>query len=567
MKKILALLLVLVMCLSVFVSCSKDPENNGKNDANTAEDIASIAGAIEKVNLKDLVTTIVDTAFNSETTQIPVEELMAELSKINGEATINMDGASMYAGVKDGIVKFSAGGEEGYLFFKGTQPIAIMPSEYGYNISYPSTEEMGVQLGGADLSEYEEMVNMYLTEDVLKALENFEFKIDADDISAKDGFYYLSDSVFVDLGNEVIDTVIEIMKALGAPESELPSADELKETKEMVEEVIKSLNLELGFAVSGEKINGITFGIEFDPSSLENIGGGAIEEEVKPYSTASKEEVGENLIAIKFTGMLDDKAELLKSLDAEIKVIEDGAETSFDCDAKYLYNAEKALVGAEVSFAMTNGNTVLGWYDDNDTEVAIYGTQSMKATAKIDFSKLSEVGATVADINLTMDMKATSYIKKDYKTDSEVEITDSATIQKIEKANEYVKNGKFAASAKVTKAGILDVSYKVENSYDGKSFETIQTMTGTVTWTAAPNYGTIPEDVRKNYIDNEAIVSNLERLTEEAKVWATTLYSTDSSNYNDYTWYDADSGLWTRFDRWETIEFYTEQPEADIVLK
>jgi len=597
MKKLLIILLALVMCLSVFVSCAKDNEDDKEKEktSDPAKDIASVATAINGLNLKDIVKATVDTAFSNDT-QTQLNDLLEELTKINGEANVSCKNEDQntqqyYVGMKDGIVKLTVEGQDGFLFFADGTPVMISPYRNGYKISasndMPNAITGGmVAVGGFDLSQYEEIVNTYLTEDVMKALEGFKLDISADDITAKDGFYFLSEEVFVKIANEVCDTVVDVMKAMGAPAEELPSEDDLKEAKAEIEKVIKELNLELGFAVKNEKVVGLKFATEFDPNSF-SLGGTANKEEptepippteapantVTPKSartTAAAESSSEDKLALAFTVMLDEKTMLPDTLDMSIEISEDESKMSYEYKITYLYNAENMPVGADLKFDMAMEGTSIGWYyeDATNTDITIIGTQKISANVKFDLSKMSTVGATVADVTLTMDSTPSKYMKWEYtnETSKRVEVTDSALIQKVEAANEYVKKGKFAASAKVSNTGVLSFDYKVESSYDGKKFETQQTVNGTFAWTAAPNFGTINEDLRKKFIENPEIAAHLVRLTEKGNELSSQIYTKDPNDYCDYTWYDSESGLWVHFNRWEILGFYTEQP-TDLVIK
>ena len=470
MKKFLAIILALVMCVSVFVSCSKDPENDNKEKA---EDIASIVEAIEEVNLKDLVTTIVDTAFNSET-QISLEDLMAELSKINAEAdvTFNKDSvaASVYAGVKDGIIKMSVQGQSAYMFFNEAQLISLTPSEFGYEIStaYDVTDDLPAIIGGADLSQYKEMVDMYLTDEVLAALEGFELKIDASQIKEKDGFYFLSEKVFINIGNEILDTVVEVMKALDAPADELPTDDELAESKTELEEMIKSMNLKLGFSVKNKKVNGIKFETEFNPNEIGAAKENVVDTPVAYSATASKAEAeSEEKISVSFTVMFDSETMLPESLDMSMILDKDGEKTEYVYNMSYLYNADGMPVGCDLKFEISMGNMYLGDYDSDskDGYIEIKGSQKYSGTVKLDFSKLSEVGATIVDVNFSMSAKANEYINNYSKANGdwvEEVITDSNKIKEIEQAECYLKSGSLTANAKVEKAGVVEFNFSMK---------------------------------------------------------------------------------------------------------
>jgi len=569
MKKFLAIILALVMCVSVFVSCSKDPENDNKEKA---EDIASIVEAIEEVNLKDLVTTIVDTAFNSET-QISLEDLMAELSKINAEAdvTFNKDSvaASVYAGVKDGIIKMSVQGQSAYMFFNEAQLISLTPSEFGYEIStaYDVTDDLPAIIGGADLSQYKEMVDMYLTDEVLAALEGFELKIDASQIKEKDGFYFLSEKVFINIGNEILDTVVEVMKALDAPADELPTDDELAESKTELEEMIKSMNLKLGFSVKNKKVNGIKFETEFNPNEIGAAKENVVDTPVAYSATASKAEAeSEEKISVSFTVMFDSETMLPESLDMSMILDKDGEKTEYVYNMSYLYNADGMPVGCDLKFEISMGNMYLGDYDSDskDGYIEIKGSQKYSGTVKLDFSKLSEVGATIVDVNFSMSAKANEYINNYSKANGdwvEEVITDSNKIKEIEQAECYLKSGSLTANAKVEKAGVVEFNFSMKE--DAK---VTASASGSFSWTAAPNYGTIPADVRENFINNKALAATLERLTSEAETRIANIYMSNPEDYNYYTWYDTESGIWTRINRWNDIEFFTLQPSDCIVI-
>lgn len=569
MKKFLAIILALVMCVSVFVSCSKDPENDNKEKA---EDIASIVEAIEEVNLKDLVTTIVDTAFNSET-QISLEDLMAELSKINAETdvTFNKDSvaASVYAGVKDGIIKMSVQGQSAYMFFNEAQLISLTPSEFGYEIStaYDVTDDLPAIIGGADLSQYKEMVDMYLTDEVLAALEGFELKIDASQIKEKDGFYFLSEKVFINIGNEILDTVVEVMKALDAPADELPTDDELAESKTELEEMIKSMNLKLGFSVKNKKVNGIKFETEFNPNEIGAAKENVVDTPVAYSATASKAEAeSEEKISVSFTVMFDSETMLPESLDMSMILDKDGEKTEYVYNMSYLYNADGMPVGCDLKFEISMGNMYLGDYDSDskDGYIEIKGSQKYSGTVKLDFSKLSEVGATIVDVNFSMSAKANEYINCYSKANGdwvEEVITDSNKIKEIEQAECYLKSGSLTANAKVEKAGVVEFNFSMKE--DAK---VTASASGSFSWTAAPNYGTIPADVRENFINNKALAATLERLTSEAETRIANIYMSNPEDYNYYTWYDTESGIWTRINRWNDIEFFTLQPSDCIVI-
>lgn len=569
MKKFLAIILALVMCVSVFVSCSKDPENDNKEKA---EDIASIVEAIEEINLKDLVTTIVDTAFNSET-QISVEDLITEFSKINAEAdlTFNKDSvaAYVYGGVKDGIFKISAQGQSAYMFFNGEQFISVAPSEFGYEISTSSdvTDDLPAIIGGADLSQYKEMVDMYLTDEVLAALEGFELKIDASQIKEKDGFYFLSEKVFINIGNEILDTVVEVMKALDAPADELPTDDELAESKTELEEMIKSMNLKLGFSVKNKKVNGIKFETEFNPNEIGAAKENVVDTPVAYSATASKAEAdSEEKISVSFTVMFDSETMLPESLDMSMILENDGDKMEYVYNMSYLYNADGMPVGGELKLEISMDDMYLGDYvsENKNGYIDINGSQKFSGTVKLDFSKLSEVGATIVDVNFSMSAKANEYINNYSKANGdwvEEVITDSNKIKEIEQAECYLKSGSLTVNAKVEKAGVVRFNFSMKE--DAK---VTASASGSFSWTAAPNYGTIPADVREKFIENSELAAHLERLTEKANELSEQIYTGNYDDYADYAWYDTESGLWLHFNRSGIIGFFTEQP-TDLVIK
>jgi len=580
-KRLLILMLALVMCLSVFVSCNKDKNkdesnnnnnNNESNNVSAEKDAETVTNAIGKLNLKELINSTLDEIF-AQGTQSDLNELFAELKKLNGELTVTttVDGEkrSVYLGMKDEIVKITDPfGETSYAFLAGSSFILLSPENNGYGLEV--SDEIPVMMPdvseSVDLDQYKQMVDMYLTDDVMKALEGFKLDVTKADLVEKDGFYILTNDALIRIANEVLDTAIDVMKALEAPDEAIPPVDE---TKAQIKGIVEALNLQVGFSVKNDKVVGIKFATEFDPNAIGAIFGGGAKDEAMPAAETSPK------VAVSFVAMSNDDATLLESVEFSYSVANGDNKQAYSVKSNFLYNDKAVLCGADVSFTIEmDGGYLGGYYDDTKNyEYNVRGSQKYTGTVKLDLSKLSTAGATVADVNVTMSAKANKYTKEYSDTTSGrwvVEnITDAATIKTIEEKADYLKNGSISANAKVEKTGVLAFSFtQKEDSVATTSFS------GTFTWTGAPNFGTVPEDIRKNYIENEALASHIERIEE----FADNLHKThpdvirtavkDFGNGATITWQDAESGLWARVYCYDVsdVSIFTVQPESDVVL-
>jgi len=409
-----------------------------------------------------------------------------------------------------------------------------------------------------DLEQYKQMVDMYLTDDVMKALEGFKLDVTKADLVEKDGFYVLTNDALVRIANEVLDTAIDVMKALEAPAEALPPVDE---TKTQIKAAIEALNLQIGFSVKNDKVVGIKFATEFDPDAVSAIFGGGAKDEAMPAAETSSK------VAISLVALSNDDATLPASVEFAYSYENDGDKQAFSNKATFIYNDKNALCGADVSFNMEMGNTSLGWYDEDDKSGSynIRGTQKISGTVKLDLSKISTTGATVADINVTMSAKADKYVNEYYNetTGEWVEeiIKDTATINKIEGAKCYTKSGSVTANAKVEKTGVLAFNFNVK-----EDSATTTAVSGTFAWTAAPNYGTVDNDVRTKIIENEAFTSSVNAIMDRVDAYSADLFTTDFINIT-YTFKDTASNLWISFDRYDTVCVHFTQPEGATVLQ
>jgi len=559
-KRFLALLLALVMCLSLFmISCDDDdrddddekkatttlPDANASNPSNDAEK-GVIISALGTKNLKSVLDEIMELAF-AEGNENALGDMLEALTSINGEADLsviantngNAETMNVYAGMKDGIIKVTAPGNESMFIGLKDGILTTLTSEDGvYEIT---SGDLTSAAGALDMNGIKEQVNAILTDEILKALEGFELKITPDQLVLENGYYIVKDDFYTNAGKDAVDLVVAIMKAMGAPAEELPTNTELNESKMIVKEMIEALNLKIGYAVKNGKIVGMTFGFDVDTADFEDslgsntgTGGTAV-----PYSAATESEK----LAASVTMELTDDATLIKSVESVLSASSNGIDVSINEKTEYVYNESKTLTGITASATVNASNMAFASaYKSEKEALEVIGDITYSANGSVDLAKLSEPGATVVDLKMNVKSVPAKKIIYNYETGKSTEITDKNQLK------DYDIDMNFDVAAKVKNVGTLDFSMKFDVPQMPDINEGVNVSVefkGTFSWTAAPGFGTISSDVRA-YLDNKDLANQLADLEEKAYVVMKERYNY-TDNYidgNEYIYKDATTGIW-----------------------
>jgi hypothetical protein len=141
----------------------------------------------------------------------------------------------------------------------------------------------------------------------------------------QDGYY----DEFIDTFTDMLADLVEDMGEAS------PSDDEIKEQKDMFNDVIDALGLNIGFKVKGENIVGYIMSIDADIEALENIEGLGGEDVELDYTSTS-----EDLMEIKLEVALNSSATALESMDIYANIVAEG-ETMLKMDADVKVDGSK----------------------------------------------------------------------------------------------------------------------------------------------------------------------------------------------------------------------------------
>lgn len=559
MKKLISLLLAAVMCLSMLMtSCGVfGGEEEEEEDATAQKQV--IIKNFEDINLKDIVTTALDQLENQ---QISYDDLIKEFNaEIDCQASFQGDTVSFYTGVNDGLLKVvSPEGESGYVFINDNSYVAISPSHGVLEINVENIESSSMP----DWTDIES----YLSEDIITALESFKLEAPTEKQLKKSGkFFVLTNKYYEGLAESVVDLIAQISYEM---QGYYPSEEEKAEALEQIIPVVEGLNLEIGFAVSGENIVGIKLGIDPDMDMIESIiGGGAVlpdspsvgypeydedvydedvyveKEEYYAYSAEKKGDsfsvstsVAEAKCKFSLELMLTDDLSNVKSFKAE-------------ADMSYVGGSVKASINLE---SIIKNGTVMGANIAVDVDVPeipytsessgdengysstqYYAACTAKINGFIDFSNYENVDAQIIDLEASLTVTPTrkqvtkyNYYDESYNVETSKDVSDLDPVSCSASVNAYV-----------TKLGSMSAELKVKATAEGETVEIFGD--GYISWMEAENFGYVDSTVA-NMFNNPNVaeqIADLESRIENSRF---------NLGYSDYTvWYDEMTGLYVLF--------------------
>ncbi len=555
MKKLISLLLAAVMCLSMLMtSCGIFGGNEEEDEEDAAAQKQVIIENFEQINLKDIVTTTLDQLENQ---QISYEDLLKEFNaELDCQASFDGETMSFYTGISDGLLKVvSPEGESGYVFINDKSYVAISPSHGVLEINVEDVESSSMP-AWTDLE-------TYLTDDILAALDSFTIEAPTEKQLKKSGdFFVLTNKYYEGLAESVVDLIAQISYEM---QGYYPSEEEKAEALEQIIPVVEGLNLEIGFAVSGDNIVGIKLGIDPDMDMIESIiGGGAVlpespsvgypeyDEDVyveeEKYYAYSAEKNGDSFSVsagvaqakykLSLELMLTDDLSNIKSFKAEADMSYVGGSLKASINLESIIK-DGTVMGANVAVDLDVPEipyTSESSGDENGySSTQYYAACNAKINGFIDFSNYENVDAQIIDLEASLTVTPTrkQVTKYNYSDDS-YHVETSKDVSDLDPVSCSV-----SLNAYVAKLGSMSAELKVKATAEGETVEIFGD--GYISWMEAENFGYVDSTVA-NMFNNPNVaeqIADLEARIENGRF---------NLGYSDYTvWYDEMTGLYVLF--------------------
>ncbi len=433
MKKLLMILSVLLALCLCLTACNLGNKNDDADDDDDVGGGGPSNRVEQNAGTSDGKQVIID-AFNSSVdvdslmeniqTEINLEDVYAEILKINGEGTLDLtftgygetSALDTYIGYKNGQVAVDLSGtidgETGsataYGFFtEDLKYVMVVVDEYGIN----ETEviDFGAYLDFEDVMgalEDEESIVIW------DALEDFKLpELKADDISYDDGKYVISKAYWKSVVTYTVDAMVDMAKNEGAEVDD----EEFKEIKDTVNDVLDEVDLDIFFRVEGDKIVGFGMDVSVTADDLESL--------EEKYDL----DINEEFVSANVSFDVKAKGDYIEYVDLEAKVVAD-AETGvgMDMDVRFdsIFDGDKIA-----GFKMTEKAVVTSAYSlvgtDNNGNVIEGKTVVEKATVEaeivLDLTKADKAGSDV--LKLEMDVETQS----DGEIDAQIAVSASVT--------------------------------------------------------------------------------------------------------------------------------------------
>ena len=591
MKRFFIMLLALILCLSMFMTACGDDAKKDKDDDEEEEEEASssdekqlIIDKIAAFNIMDIIDTAMSN-LNSGNVNTALDDIWTELAGVNAEADLDLtvlgETGNLYAGFKDnvfqGVLTAPDGEEEGaYLYIKDGAFFAF--NEYENGTVEINKADMGLDmsdLGDIDMSEITNQIEEILSVDVKEALRAFKFPdLKKDDLTKDGDFYYIDEDYYSKVAEDVLNLVINVMKAAGAPASELPSEAELDSALAMINEIVSMANIKIGFAAGKEEICGFAFSVDLDVNEIAEYFEGSAEDipAVSPSpEPAMAYEEDEIRVKASIEALCTKDLSALEYFKIMADVTAEGMTVKVSTDFNAIINKSNELKGVEfVVDVNINNVSVSGMGESEGTNgdytyyyTNVYGDISTKLSGTIDFSNPEKVGSKLIGLDFTFDLVPTYAEKHDEygnEYDTDIDITEFAT----------AIDADASLTVKSKGSATLDVNIVAES----KQFEDAEGMgsrqeilvDGTINWLSAPGFKALPSEI-SNAINSD-LNTRYETAIENAENMRYTIYNPSSSqdDYYSYLWYDSESGLYVILNSEYSsyLEVFTQIPPREM---
>lgn len=255
MKKRLLITTIIcsILCLSLLF-CSCDLRQGGdvtesvsanKTEQETLPPKTNVEVIVDDITSVDLGAIVDELGKASDTTLDKATEDI--LCNLNFSAAMGGETINGYLGYKDNIFKVTTSADTAQMIgaLLGNSIATFTSSMGGYIIDVETNEE------------YKDEIDDFLSDDVLNIIKEFKFPQITEDQFTQEGDYYIVNNEYLNaVAEKIVDAGIEVAKKAGLPEEAVPSGEDRDELVDAIKNVIESVNLKFGFAVSNQKISG-----------------------------------------------------------------------------------------------------------------------------------------------------------------------------------------------------------------------------------------------------------------------------------------------------------------------
>ncbi len=577
MKKFFIALLAMILCFSMLLTACGDADKDKEKDDEEKENETEAGSSDEKQFIIDKIAdfnikNILDTAMSnleSGNLSSPIGNIFEEISKLSVESDLDLTFAgetgNIYAGLKDNaaqiIVKSPTGDEEAvYAIIKDGEIFGFTPESNGaFSVEGSGNilEMNELILGNMDMSEITNELDSILTDEIMNVLGEFKFpELKKDDLVKEGDFYYIKDTYYSKVAENVLDFVIDIMDAAGAA-AERPSEAELDSVLTMINEIIDMANLKIGFAAGKNGICGFAVSVDLDVNAVAAyLNGSAVSDEPSTVKFAVEMLATKDLKAPKYLHATADidvdgvSADITANIDA---ILTSGNEfRGFDINVKAnISNATIEGFGKGTASSTPDGSSNSTYVYTN-----ILGNINVALDAKIDFSDIEAANAKLVDFKLDANTVAT-------KAESHDDYGNEVATDEIDLAD-YGMTMTASGNVTVKSKGSATIGFNFSMTEEGYKNDII--LDGTINWLSAPNFKPLPSDVSN--ATSSDFASKYNSTLEHAENIRSGLY--DPNNYEDdwrsYLWYDSATGLyvilWGEYEGDLTV--YTQAPPAGL---
>ena len=367
MKKALAILLIFTCLVMTMTSCNlfKQKEAEGQTVApevdspEVAADKATIISALSGVKLGEIFADIEDVTLpDEEYVTEAFDQAIEEFKTFKAQGQIEIPDLGTLRGIINDGGMFLYGGnnaeemELGYaLIYTAEAVYAVSQASYGFQLQKTeiTTEDVDTSEVEAQVGQYIEMINYYI-----EIVDGVELPALTSSLITKNGQWYVISSDFM---KQVIKSyVVGIATSQGATvtDEDLASMDE----------ALKNVTIDLGFAVNGDKIYGIkldvnivsegqTVAINYEAllnpecTELDKISAGVITGE-NGMSIILDSDSANETVSLAFDYHMGEQgiqAEAVVAYDAEAEAVE-----SLDIDFAFNMSAQSIEAGATLNF-------------------------------------------------------------------------------------------------------------------------------------------------------------------------------------------------------------------------
>ncbi len=559
MKKFFIALLAMILCFSMLLTACGDTakkdkddeeesENENENEAGSSDEKQLIIDKIAAFNLKEIVDTALsalesgDMGDMDEMMNTVFEALDATNAEADIDLTLNGETANLYAGFKNNVFQAIVTSPYGetesvYATIKDGNAFSFMPYEGGSFEVDGVTDIMGL-LAGAEMPDIKEQIDAYLTDDIMNVIGEFKLpELTKDDLTKDGDFYYIAQEYYEKLAEDVLDFVINIMKAAGMTE-DVPSGAELDGIKGIIKGVLEALNLKIGLAAGKDTICGFAISVDADINALvEYFEGSAEENTPMPAMSA---EAADQKVKVEFKALAEKDLSAPKyvtfNMDMAIEDFEIKADANLDIIVK-----NNELKGATFSVNADLNNIELSSdseYDESTGDYIgytdIYGDIAIDFTATIDISNIEKAGSEI----FSYDLSVTG-------TPKSAETYDSYTGESYSKnvnLKDYEVSIESDGSIVVNSKGSATVAANVSARVEGEN--TSVNVSGTVNWLSAPGFKALPSEIANAV--NSDFAKKYESALEKAEDLRKTAYKPNNyeDDYISYLYYDNATGLY-----------------------